>query len=110
MIKFSDLFSFTRNEVRFSFNNAKKKASIPGLILLQAPLQETLPEPFGKLLIVIPRLSGKAHKRNLFRRRVKSIFYEEKLFEKPVTSILLVRKTAIDLPFDQLKEFLVKNI
>jgi len=64
----------------------------------------------GKILIVIPRKAGKAHERNLIKRRIKAIYYEEKLYAKPIVSIVLVRKEATKINFEDLKKFLVKNL
>ncbi len=77
-----------------------------GLKLLQAPTERD----FGKLLVIIPKKSGKAHDRNLFKRRTKAIFYEEKLYQKPSVFILLVYKNAMKLSFEELRDFLVKAI
>ncbi len=111
-----NLFSFEKKEIDLTFEAAQPKASISGLKLLQSPIKKS-EEPFnstdpkfGKLLIITSRKTGKACKRNKIRRQLKSIFYENKLFEKPVNSIILVYKQALDLKFDQLKEFLLKNI
>jgi ribonuclease P protein component len=65
---------------------------------------------FGKILIIIPAKTGKAHDRNLIKRRIKAIFYEQKLYEKPIISIIFAYKPALNLTFEQLKDFLTKNI
>jgi|SaaInlStandDraft_4_1057021.scaffolds.fasta_scaffold124282_1 ribonuclease P protein component len=107
MIKFKDLFSFKRNEIQAFLKEAKLCKQIKGLKLLQAPF--SLPDSeqnHGKLLVVTPRRSGKAHKRNQLRRRIKAVFYEEKLYQKHVASILFVYKEAMELDFNQIKEFL----
>lgn len=60
----------------------------------------------GKLLIVLPRASGKAHDRNRLRRQLRSIFYEHQLYANKTVWILLVRKEAMKLDFAQLTTFL----
>ena len=106
MIPFKQLFSFSQTEIKEAFANAKLKDKIFGFKLLQAPTDHA----YGKLLIVTPRKVGKACKRNKIRRRVKSIFYEERLFKIPANSILLVYKPANDINFEQIKAFLKKNL
>ena len=108
MVKFTDLFSFTAREVRFTFNNATKVASTAGLTLLKSAPPEK--PDHAKLLIVVPKHYGNAIARNLIRRQFKAIFYEERLFEQAANYILLVRRPAINLRFAQLKEFLISNI
>ncbi len=105
MIKFAKLFSFSKKEVDGAFDLVKIAKRGPGLKILQSDTQEEL--SYGKLLIVVPRKSGKAHKRNLFRRRIKSIFYTQKLYQKPVISILFGYEQALSLTFDELKDFLM---
>ena len=121
MIKFKELFSFTKKEIQESFKEVKPKCRKSGLNLLQVPLSDNSKvsddirvsddtKVFGKILIIIPGKTAKANKRNLIRRRIKSIFYEEQLYKKQTTSILFVYKLAANLKFDQLKEFLIKCI
>ncbi|MFA6534723.1 MAG: membrane protein insertion efficiency factor YidD [Candidatus Babeliales bacterium] len=124
MINFKDLFRFSQKEVSCLFKNATIKYSWRGLKLLQAPLdsfdsiheadkllsEHTSNNKFGKLLIITPGASGKAHQRNLFRRRVKDIFYTNKLYLHPTNSVLIAYKNAMIHDFDHLQEFLLKNI
>lgn len=114
MINFKDLFRFSQKEVSCLFKNASIKCSWRGLKLLQAP-PDSLDSinsihKFGKLLIITPGASGKAHERNLFRRRIKNIFYTNKLYLYPVNSVLIAYKNAMLHDFDHLQKFLVKNI
>ena len=109
MAKVKKYCSFTKNEIDFAFQNAKLSNQILGLKLLEAPFLST-EEPTGKILIVIPKRFGNACKRNKLKRQIKSIFHEEKLYEKPVTSILLAYKQAKDLSFNDIKTFLVNAL
>lgn len=100
------MFSFQKKEIDAAFAKARIAGRCNGLKLLQTAMP--IEPGSGKLLIIVPGKTGKAHDRNLVRRRLKSIFYEEGLYQKPVHGILLVYKPALDLSFDQLKDFLVK--
>ena len=110
MVKFRQLFSFGKKEIEQAFKLTSLKQKFDGLKLLQAPLQKTTEPKYGKLLIVIPAKSGKAPERNLTRRQLKAIFFEEKLYKKPTISILIIYKSAMQFSFDELKSFLVKNL
>lgn len=130
MVRISALFNFSRSEVAHLFSKAKLKKKSLGLKLLQAPLsllhpipdqnipnataltglQDFLHATHGKLLVVIPKKFGNACLRNRFRRRVKAVFYESKLYLHPVESVLIVYAQAKALSFDQIKEFLDTNI
>ena len=110
MSLFKSLFSFSQQEIDFSFQNAKPICSINGLKLLRCTLQ--MPQEalaYGKLLIITPRKAGKAHDRNNIRRQLKAIFYTNNLYKKPVRSIILVYKNAMQLTFEQLTTFLTEN-
>lgn len=112
MTIFRKLFAFTSPEITCIFRHARAKKYHVGLKLLEAPascstLIQSAKVPYGKLLIVTPRASGKAHDRNRVRRQTKAIFYEEELYKTPAIWVLLVRKQAMDLGFDDLKKFLL---
>lgn len=108
-MKFKDLFRFEKKEIDHTFQNVQQEDKTEGLKQLQSPIQKESQE-FGKLLIIASRKVGQAHKRNRIRRQLKSIFYQEKLFKKPVNSIMLIYKSALNLTFEELKQFLIKNL
>lgn len=91
---------FGKHEVDALFKATIVRYKFEGLEIRLAP--KFLPS--GRLLVVTPRASGNAPKRNRIRRRIKSIFYENQLYQAPFDWIFLVRKEAIDLDFTQLKE------
>ena len=105
-LDFRSLFSFQPAEVKQAFAVAVRLGYGQGVKLIKAPTTT----PYSKLLVVTPRASGKAHDRNLVRRRAKAIFYEFASHEKPAIFILLVNKRATNDSFDSLKAFLLKHI
>ena len=102
MVKFKDLFSFSKKEIDASFDSIQFVKKGSGFKILQGPRQG-----HGKLLVIASRKSGKAHKRNLFKRRVKAIFYSNNLYKKPLTTIILVYSQGLQLSFNKLQEFLL---
>lgn len=102
MPKVRALTQLSRLEIEQLFKIARTKLKKDGIEVRLAPRSLD----FGRLLIVIPKRSGKAAKRNQIRRRIKSIFYEEKLFELPFDWIILVKKEAIGMSFEKLKEIM----
>ena len=102
-----DFFSFSKKEIDKAFEKAQDTAKCPGLKLIKTSVQS--PE-YGKLLIIIPGKTGKSHERNRIKRQIKAIFYEEKLYAHKFLSIIIVYKEALDLDFEQIKKFLVKNL
>ncbi|MFC1842181.1 ribonuclease P protein component [Candidatus Dependentiae bacterium] len=97
---------FTESEVKKLFKKAKRVLRHAGLDILCAPAALE----FGRILVVTPKKVGSAPERNLIRRRLKSLFYEEKLYEKKLDYIVIIKKKGINLPFNQLKEILTTLI
>ncbi len=102
-----DLFNFSKKQAKDALAASKLVTKIPGLKLLQAPDPSLL---HGKLLVIIPRAFGKAHERNLLRRRLRAIYYEEGLQERALVSVIICYKEAQSLSFSSIKKFLMENI
>ncbi len=106
MTQFRKNFSHSRADITRAFSEAKPVFSGGGIKVLHAPCG--LEESSGKLLVVIPRTSGKACERNRFRRRAKSLFYEEKWHTLNGFWIVIAYQRALALDFDALKSLLQK--
>ncbi len=106
MSHFRSLFRFSHKEVGQLLAKARPLASRLGLKIISTTAQPGIDH--GKLLIIIPRRVGPAHVRNLIKRRVHSVFYEEKLYLNVRESALLVYPEARKFSFDDTKAFLIK--
>ena len=53
---------------------------------------------------------GNAPERNLMRRRLKSIFYEQKLYERPYDLLIFVTHPALAIRFAYLQELVVRAV
>jgi len=104
MTQFRKIFSHSRSDITQAFSKAKPVFSGSGIKVLYAPHAH-----LGRLLVVIPRTSGKACERNRFRRRVKSLFYEEKWYAQSGFWIVIAYQRALALDFDALKSLLQKT-
>jgi ribonuclease P protein component len=60
-------------------------------------------ENFGKILIITPKNIGNAPKRNLIRRRIKSIFYQEKMYNLGYDFIAFCKKGITNFGFEEIK-------
>jgi len=80
---------WTKKEIDNAFKASKRFFKSPPFDIRIAPRQQSI----GRLLIITPRTSGNAPERNLFKRRAKSIFYTEKLYELPFDWILFAKKS-----------------
>lgn len=105
-VVFKELFHFEKEEVKNAFAVATAAGYARGFKLLKAPASK----PYSKMLIITPRACGKAHDRNLVRRRAKAIFYEHAQHSVPATWILLVYKRSADTSFDMLQAFLLSHL
>lgn len=94
--------SFKKEEVNKIFQTGKRriKTDLIDIIIAKKVLD------FGRILVITSRKVGNAPKRNKIRRRLKSIFYQEKLYDLGYDCIIITKKGAVDLSFDQLKDLL----
>ena len=98
------LSKFSKKELDYFFNVAKSPKKNQAFTFLTAPAQAQ----FGKILIVISAKYGNAPQRNLLRRRLKAIFWEEKLYEKQIDFAVIARPAGKSYDFDQLKKVLLE--
>jgi len=98
------LTSFTQKEIAdlFKHSHALSRNSI--FTLLAAPQTKKL----GRILIVTPRRVGSAPERNKLKRRIRALFYEEKLFEKGHDCIIIFKKGSADISFETLKRMVLE--
>ena len=98
----SSISHFSRKEIVSLFSTARRIGRLPGLDIKRAPRTSSI----GRILIVISGKSGIAAHRNLIRRRIKALFYEEKLYLSPFDSIIFVKKEAMGHSYADLKGYL----
>ena len=99
-----NISSFSKSEVKQFFKSARCVLRNPGLTVLYNPSTNS----FGRVLVVTARKVGTSPERNLIRRRIKAIFYENALYEKKYDVVFLIRKPAVSLSFDELKACVLK--
>jgi ribonuclease P protein component len=95
---------FTKREIEYLFQHARRLVRNQFCTILVAKRQN---KEFGRVLIVVARAVGNAPQRNLIRRRVKAIFYEEKLFNFDLDCVVIAHKKMVDLSFEQLKTIII---
>lgn len=94
---------FSKQEIDYAFEHARRLIKMPSIIILAAPQQYI----YGKILIIASRKVGKAVMRNKLRRRIKSIFYEEKIYTIGYNFICIARPGATELDFETLKTLFI---
>ncbi len=94
----------SKKDISKLFKVARRVVKHPGLHILLAPKQKD----FGRILIVTSKKVGTAPERNKIRRRLKSIFYEEKLYEKGFDCIAIAKPEATKLTHQELKKLLIE--
>lgn len=103
MSLFKSISSFTKEDSKALLKAARIKIIASGLTIKIAPKKESL----GRILIVIPKKTGNAPQRNLLRRRLKTIFFEEKLYNEPFDCIVFATEQAVEVPFSHLKKLII---
>jgi len=98
--------SFTKKEIEKLFKTARRIAKESSCDLLIAPKTDSQ----AGLLVVTSRKVGNAPERNKIRRRLKAIFYENKLYEQAFDCIIIVKKAGNELSFDQWKTVLLEKL
>ena len=101
---FNKLSKFNRKELDHFFKTAKSPKKNQAFTFLTSPA--TL--PFGRILIVASRKYGNAPQRNLLKRRLKAIFWEEKMYQKGIDLAVIARPSGKSYDFDQLKTLLLE--
>ena len=94
---------FSGREIDYLFQRARRVFRDASCTILLAPRQGD----FGRVLIIASRKVGNAPERNLIRRRIKSIFYEEKLYEHNFDCVIIAQKKLVELSFAELKELML---
>jgi ribonuclease P protein component len=100
------IFRFTEQEIKELLAHARRTHRSPEMDILIAPACLD----FGRLLVVTPARIGTAPQRNIFKRRIKSIFYQEKLFNLKFDCIVIAKLKATTLDFEQIKKALFKAL
>lgn len=98
--------AFTRTEIQQLFKTAQRIVNNSDCSILVAPRIHS----DAGILIITSRKIGSAPERNKVRRRLKAIFYEEKLYNQLYDCVIIVKKPGILLTFEQWKKLLIENI
>ncbi len=96
----SSLTKFSKLEIEQLFCNVKLKFRKLGLEILLAPRSLD----YARLLLCVARRFGNSPARNLFKRRMRAIFYEDQLFNQSFDWVVVVKsKPGLKLDFQTLK-------
>ena len=98
--------AWTASEIRQLFKQSQLIYRSPGLDIRISVAKADV----GKILVVTPKKMGSAPSRNLIRRRLKSIFYQDKLYAYKCNVAIICKKESDFLTFDQLREILSDTI
>ena len=100
----SVISKFSKKELDSFFKHAKRVYKDQAFTILMHPKQHE----FARVLVVASCKYGNAPQRNLIKRRIKSIFREEKLYEKQHSVAFIVRPEAKKYSFNDLKKLCLK--
>jgi ribonuclease P protein component len=92
--------NFSRNELTSLFQRAKTVHRNSSFDIRLAPKTEEI----GRILIITPKKMGNAPNRNRVRRRIKALFYQEKLYLLPYDWIIYCKTKSALLSFSEIKQ------
>lgn len=104
MLQYARLIrTFSRNEIISLIKNSKNLCRYPEFDIksMQAANE------YGRILIITSKKIGSAPKRNKARRRLRAIFYEEKLYLKHLDVVVFCKEAINNISFDKLKSNLI---
>ena len=99
-----NLSKFSKKELDTFFKHAKRVYKDQAFTILTYKTEQN----FGRVLLVVSKKYGNAPERNLIKRRIKSIFREEKLYEKRYDTAFIIRPAAKTWSFEELKKLCLK--
>lgn len=102
------LSSFSLPEVRKLTYQGQLIYSGPDFDVKVIPTQKIAQISLDRILIITPKKIGSAPQRNLLKRRLKSIFYEEKYYQQGYTLAFFCKKESVKRTFAELKALLQK--
>lgn len=102
----SQLSYFTQSEIAALLKSARRVLKHPGLDFLIAPARKDT----GRILVITPKRIGNAPQRNKVRRRIKALFYEEKILNRGYDCIAIVKLAGINLPYEELKKLILESL
>lgn len=105
-LKVSSLSRFTKKEILRALYTAQTASRLPGLDIKYLPRTGI----FSRILIITPAKAGSAPQRNLIRRRIKALFYENELYKSSYDWIIFVKKGACNYSFSDLKRNILEWI
>jgi ribonuclease P protein component len=103
-VKVRDLTRWKKKDIYEAFKKSRRIYHSPALDIKIAH-RKNAP---SKILIITPRATGTAPERNKFKRRVKAIFYEEKLSAQKFDWIIFAKKAGMNLCFQELKNIILQ--
>jgi ribonuclease P protein component len=95
---------FTKKEIAHFIRSSRLIINRPELDIRVA--RENTSYALGRILIATPKRIGTAPQRNLVRRRLKAIFYQEQLYNYPYVFLVFCKKKSTLLTFTELKTIL----
>lgn len=86
---------FTREEITKFLTSSRVVLKQAGLVVRAAPAQKE----WGRIVVIVPRRFGNSPQRHEFKRQVRAIFYENKLFEHGFDVAIFAYKQLQGIPF-----------
>jgi len=98
---------FNSYERKLLFAHARTALRAPGIEIRTMPAQKEI----GRMQIVVPRKVGTSPERNLIKRQLKALFYENKWYAHAKDVLIFIHHGAAEhLTFEKLHDYLQKAL
>jgi ribonuclease P protein component len=101
-----NITNFKCKEITDLFKKVKCSFCSESFKILYGPRQRS----FARVLVIASRKVGNAPARNQIKRRLRAVFYENRLYEKPYDFIVIIRAEACSLSFEALRALFMEGI
>jgi ribonuclease P protein component len=96
---------FEQHEIDAIFKNGRCIVKTEDATILAAPAAKD----FARILLIASRKTGNSVQRHLLRRRIKSVFFQEKMYAKLGHDIIFIAKKSImQRSFQEIKDLLFR--
>ncbi len=96
--------SFSKKKISELFKRSKYILRLPELDIRFSKTDSE----FGKVLIVTPKRIGNAPERNSIKRKIKALFYQDKIYNHGYDFIFLCKPGSVNFSFENLRKIFIK--
>lgn len=98
--------SFKKKEIANLFKSSKIAYKSPAIEIRRANRTKT---NFSRILPIVQKSFGNSPERNYFKRIIRSIFYQNRIFESSFDFIIMAKSPVSKISYDYVKQILIQS-